>query len=496
MNKLLSRINSRYLSFLLKQNRRLMGFMLFAFFVIMPFAAFLTIYNNRLSFEGALNNSVTPMLSLSLVVYIMATLIIPGLLLGYLMDKSKMDTYQTLPIRKQDLFFNKYILIICVLFIPYAINWIFSLLVYTFYGGISIDYLQNLIDLLIILAFTPLLIGVPIFSHLNTGRLADSIMYGVFLHLSQFLAYIALPLLFNEKLFGLRDSITGFWQSLISYDISLFNLVFDNKFYVSTIIWILLGFVLYFINQYFYAKRPVQDIGKPVLNNWFFPVVSTYLISIFFGLLLLSFMDSTNYINGVVLPFLITLVIYLGLDVINNRGFKYSLKAASIFTLIAIIVTITTYSVVRTGLFGLTRQIPKTDHYTHITVYSTVEFEDSQLLSSQERKEFYTLSGVDYGESSIYSHTITSQEERIAFEHNHKRLLDAYYALGDDVLNRSFYSINDSDEYNKQFPDYQRQLNYWNGGNFYFLYIDNDDVVMKRNYFLDQSFYDYLFAKK
>ena len=138
---------------------------------------------------------------------------------------------------------------------------------------------------------------------------------------------------------------------------------------MSTIIWILLGFVLYFINQYFYTKRPVQDIGKPVLNNWFFPVVSTYLISIFFGLLLLSFMDSTNYINGVVLPFLITLVIYLGLDVINNRGFKYSLKAASIFTLIAIIVTITTYSVVRTGLFGLTRQIPKTDHYTHITVF-------------------------------------------------------------------------------------------------------------------------------
>lgn len=496
MNKLFSRINSRYLSFLLKQNKRLMGFLTFAFFVIMPFAAFLTIYNNRLSYQGALNNSIMSMLSLSLVVYIIATLVIPGLLLGYLMDKSKMDTYQTLPIRKQDLFFNKYILIVCVLFIPYAINWIFSLLVYSFYGGLTIDYLQNVIDLLIILLFTPLLIGVPIFSHMNTGRLADSIMYGMFLHVSQFLAYIGLPLLFNDKLFGLRDSITGFWQSLISYDISLFNLVFDDKFYFSTLIWILLGLVLYFINQYFYTRRPVQDIGKPVLNSWFFPIVSTYLISIFFSLLLLSFMDSSNYINGIVLPFLITLVLYLGLDVINNRGFKYSLKAASIFTIIAVIVTITTYTVVRTGLFGLTRQIPKTESYTQVSVYSTVEFEESRLLSNQERQTFYTLSGVDYGQSNIYSKSFTSQEERTTFQQNHQKLIDAYYALGDDVVNRSFYSVNDSEEFNKQFPDYYRQPNYWNGGNFYFLYMEDDDVIMKRNYFLDQTFYDYLFEQK
>ncbi len=495
MNKLWSRINSRYLSFLLKQNRRLMGFMLFAFFVIMPFAAFLTIYNNRLSYEGALSNSVTSMLSLSLVIYIMAALVLPGLLLGYLMEKSKMDTYQTLPIRKQDLFFNKYILILCVLFIPYALNWIFSLLVYTFYGGLSIDYLQNLLDLLIILAFTPLLIGIPIFSHLNTGRLADSIMYGIFLHLSQFLAYISLPLLFN-KLFGLRDSITGFWQSLISYDISLFNLVFDNKFYISTIFWILLGVVLYFINQYFYAKRPVQDIGKPVLNNWFFPVVSTYLISIFFGLLLLSFMDSTNYINGIVLPFLITLVIYLGLDIINNRGFKYSLRATLIFTMIAVIVTIITYGVVGTGLFGLTRQIPKTDSYTNVNVFSTVKFKDSNLLSTQERKEFYNLSGTDMGESDIYYISLTSSEDRAEFQQDHKRMIDAYYTLGNDVLNNSYFFVNESVEFNNQFPDYTKNPEIWNGGNFYFLYMDDTAVVMKRSYYLDQTFYDYLFSKK
>lgn len=335
-------INLKYIRHLFYQYRRVFYLLLLVFGFAYPIVMFLskpslseiTIYP-----EYYLAN--LPMFMIphvSLWILFVVSFVVVYLVFAYTNNKANMDNYLSLPISKENLFFNQFIFAFLLAFIPFALAWITGwatgqYLYPNLYQDLArvknIDYhvLEMLGQLALVGLFLPVLQGVALFALVNTPSVVDGVLYGLGLHIIPWFVYFSANILGNRYIWGFSDYVLN--ESVVGK--LLFNRIFFETFDGSTlhtldvdfwfIAWVFVGFVLFFINQKLFAKRSVESIGSNKVNNWFYPLIinlSTYLLIVVLleTLVFSQYMFQTrNYLY----PLLIGLIFYFVLDMIRHR---------------------------------------------------------------------------------------------------------------------------------------------------------------------------------
>lgn len=478
------RPNSRYLSFLLKQNRKLMVVLTVIFIYFLP----LNFYtSNRYALgnpEMISDFNITFNFQFVLVLFILLSILIPCLLLNFIMDRNKMDTYQTLPIRKKDFYFNHFLEACLVLLIPFTIAWILGILVgYLMFPDVF-NVLKWFINLGVIILFTPLLVGVSHFAFISSGRLFDGILYSGIIHVTQFFSLGIITTLFNSRLPGLSNYLNTNINSYLSFDFSLFSSIGGETNFM-TIIWILIGFVLFYLNQSLYVNRKTENIEESSVYPWFLPLVTTLIFGLFMAFVYLVFLPYNGFFSSVILPFIFGLILYMIMDGIINRGFNNLYKALGKYTIISAVALAFIYGSIITGFFSMTKQIPTINSYDSILLVAEnsvlgteidYKINNSEAISrvkgSTKLEEVVNTPYVN----SVVTYLYEDEKDLLRISDAHAQLVERYYEQSDPL----------------KFVDYAALFNTNNssayyGDNFTFIYLKDNEIISSRRYNLYSS---------
>lgn len=493
MNKLFDvRPNSRYLGFLLKQNFKLMIVLFITYFLVMPFTTFTSINdynmeNSFLSLESVSKSGFT----MGTVIFIFTAILIPCILMNFIMNRSKMDTYQSLPIRRQDLFFNHFIEILIVILVPFVLNW------FLVYGailvkGFPLTHAYHLDALFKIILFSPILVGVTLFAYVCSGRFFDGLMYAAAIYISQFFAMAFVQDLFNLRLFGLSNFLDYRIANVFSYVISMWNWAFNNIFTGWTLFWIIMGVILYFVNQQLFIHRKVENIEDAAVYPWFIPIINTIAFGLFTSFLVLMFFYSESYLTSLVIPLTFGLIIYVIVDGITHRGFHKLYSSITRYILIATISVVLIYSAVLTGFMGTTKKIPKPDDFDTILL-TTNDYRENLFVP--EQIDFRSIvNGYNRIEDIInkfpneYSRyeteVITDENRQQQVVNFHNNLVEAYYDRLDELGNKPHLYRDDFDLVTNNMNVSQYYMSV------YLTYIKDKNIVMRRQYNLSSNVYN------
>lgn len=484
MSKFFSpRINSRYLSFLLKHNRKMIIVLTLLFSYFIPFTFYTT--NRHIQYEFSTYTYVYAPFIVGTIIFILLSVIIPCILMSFIMDRSKMDTYQTLPIRKQDFFLNHFIEALLVLLIPISIAWIAGIVVGYAMFPYEFDVMTWLLNLVKIYLFAPLLIGITQFAYVNSGRFFDGILYSGIVHITQFFTFGLITVLFNERLLGLHSYLDNRISSILSPDISFVTWV-NGEFNFAVIIWILAGIALYFVNQHLYTNRKVENIDDSAVYPWFVPLITTIVFGLFTAFFFMLFLPYTGIFNSLILPFVFGLIFYVIMDGIINRGFQNLYKAIGKYALISVCAIALIYSSIFTGFFGLTKQVLSPNQFDKVLIVTEsygVKFDDdknrittkealSLVDGAKEMEDLLNRDGYLF-----FSHLYESEADKERVVTAHKMVIEDYYSKS-NPLQYSRYNIDyvDGKWHNSTANNYPT--------NFHFIYIKDNRVVHRRNYYM------------
>lgn len=486
-------LNRGYLQFLLKQDLKMMFVLSLIYFLAMPFNLFtsLDLYDPSYSFLS-IEYAVSSHFHIGLVIFILSCILVPCILFGFIMHKQKMDTYQSLPIPRESLFFTHYIETVLVVLLPFLFNWLLSYLVLMIHD--LSPFLTNIsqpISLIKIILFTPILIGVTLFGFISAGRFFDGLIYAIAMFVSQYFTIFLFNQIFENRLFGMGNVIYNQLNTLFSFTSSLTKWV--NELIVTpwTLFWILIGFIFILINAYLYSHRKVEKIEEASVFPWFTFLINTITFTLFTLFLLLTFMFAESYLNSLIIPLLFGLIIYVVVDAIANRGFHKLGTAIPRYFIIGLSCVVVVYSIVYTGFFGLTRNVPQLNEFD--TVLLTVN--DTSYSNKNLNRNFpnlvhgkETLSdiiNVENGVGLFESSVLTTEEDRQMVIDFHESLVEKYY----DHINQA----------GNQPYQYQNSWNHWSGNIYsnyavfyrvYLTYIHENRVIMRREYNINQQVFE------
>lgn len=486
-------LNGHYLQFLLKQDLKMMVVLALIYFLAMPFNLFTSL--DSFSIVDSFFNVDFVVLSTfmsGLVIFILSCILVPCVLFGFIMHKQKMDTYQSLPIPREQLFFTHYIESVLVVLLPFLINWFLSYLVLMI-RDVSpfITAISQPISLLKIALFIPILIGVTLFGFISAGRFFDGLIYAIAIYISQYFTIFLFDQIFKDRLFGLGNVFSNQLNTLFSFTSSLSKWVNDLVFTPWTLFWLVFGFVFVLINSRLYSHRKVENIEESSVFPWFTPLINTITFTLFTLFLLLTFMYAQSYLSSLVIPLLFGLIIYTIVDAIANRGFHKLGAAITRYFIIGLACVAVVYSIIYTGFFGLTRNVPTIDEFDTVlltvnnTEYTTINQNKSFPGLVNDQEKLFEIINIDNDYGVFKSNILTSDLEKQQVVDFHKNLVDEYYTRIHDAGNHpSLYQ------------------NLWNhpSGNIYstygvfyrvyITYIKDHHVIMRREYNINQEIFE------
>lgn len=360
------RINATYLKFLLKQNTKLMIVLFSIYFLLLPFS----LYNSLTSGAQDVSYYLLDGFRAITVPIILTAIVIPCLLLSFIHDRNKMDTYGSLPIRKQDFYFNHFIEALLVILIPILLNWILANLVFVLRGKGIVSLMEQGQLLLGLILYLPLLVGITHFGFIGAGRLLDGVAYGVGLHLIPSIITSMISLLFRSLIYGLRPVIPEALNQLLNPQLA-FNALFNNlnpHLLFTWIMWPIIGIILYFINQNLFVNRKIEKIDDAAVFTWFKPVISTIIFFVFGLYIFMSSTYSSTISSRFVLPTLVIVIGYVIYEAISERSFKTFLQAIIKGLFISAISISLVYTTISTGFFGLAKTAPVNNDFDEVIV--------------------------------------------------------------------------------------------------------------------------------
>lgn len=367
------RVDTEYLRFLLKRNRRFMLLMSSAMLVLYPI---LTVTIRAISGSDYVQGFRTTGQIFNLILLIVSAFILPLLLLSYLNRKKDLDVYHALPIKQTDLLVTNILAAWILMLIPFTVGWMVG-------GLLNLDATFTWVrlietwasSLLIATAIEALLI----FTQMHTGTSLDALLYGTLINFLPLVAYVAYMLFKSIVFLGFNGDTASRIIGLIFPIWSIFENVFDthtrawDSSILNGIYWFILALVLYGLSLFFYHQRKHERAESPFTNPLFFPVISA-LVSIILVFLMYSGFYSANssetqsFFNPLnfIFPFFFTLIIYLVMDTISQRSFKNLYKAVLRYLIIAAV----GFSLLLTGLFtkgfGYVTLVPKAEEVSSV----------------------------------------------------------------------------------------------------------------------------------
>lgn len=366
-----------------------------------------------------------------LVVFIIVAAFIPLLVYRYMVSKKDLDVYHSLPIKRSTLFLSNFLASMLIAIIPFIGAWVFGYLVHVFYG-LEPSFLYLLAEIGIVFVFLPIIMFPAVFAINNIGTLFDTFVYTVIIHVLPFIAMLVILLYGNSVLFANNVILTFEFNTYLSPLVAFVGATmfesFDFHFFLSFILWPILGFVLIYVNRVLYDKRKVENVEQPMMNRWFNPLI-VFILTILVLLIALYAYNFTN-ISGNVIEFLypvvFVLVLYLFLDAINHRGFKHFFKA------------IIEYAVLLAIAIGIMFALKSVNGFGFDFIIPEVSEVDRVVISSHDQLNFTTQynDNFSYGGESLpyhYHYEIFQEEEEIKQVIDfHEYAVETYYTYFDD----------------------------------------------------------------
>lgn len=360
-----TKINWQYVAFLIKRNTKFMVLAAIAMFALYPLNVFTSYI---LSGSGEYDVAVFLVGRFTLtMLLVLSIFIVPLNLFSYLNSKRNLDVYHALPIKRQDLFLSVFVSAIIIILIPYT-------LVYAVGGGYGLAVIPQMDFVLMLKQYgyslvMTLAILVPIlFTMMNTGTTVDGFLYSGLLHVFPALGYGAYILFASTTLLGFTPNSDLLFLLFSTPIYTLFDLNFNvdriyPQVWMTLSYWLIFSAIMTLVVMVLYKHRKSERAENPFTNKWYFPIFTTALIMVVqvFFYTLFSNLSYNQQVDArtLIFPVVFTLVGYIILDVIANRGFKHFFKAIVSFVIITAVTISFFFGMIKTRGFGYITHVPK-----------------------------------------------------------------------------------------------------------------------------------------
>lgn len=482
------RVNTDYLRFLLKRNRRFVLLMGIAMMVLNPIL-WITIETISSASPGVRMTAQV----FNLILLIASSFILPFLLNGYMNRKKDLDVYHALPIKQTDLLITHMWAAWILMVIPFTLAWFVG-------GALSIDVSYTWLNLIEVWA-TSLMISTSMmslvfFTMMQTGTGVDGLLYSALLTVLPIITYGA-TLAFRSIVFlGFNSEYSMRVIGLLFPIWSLFENAFESsgRYFDSALLngvyWLVIALILDGFSIFFYRHRKHELAESPFTSPYFFPIISSFFVSVIIFILYSIFYSESGLTEqsfyapiNFLFPLTFAGIVYLVMDVISQRSFKNLFKAMLRYLVIAII----TFSLLLVGLFskgfGTITKMPSLNDIKSVSL----EVMDYSGLILPSTNAMYSQTYDD----SIEEFNLTDETSiQIALDF-HQTILDEFSWVNYSVQNRYLYDvpaltdlIESQAGYAPSYEAYPYDLvgNYYGSINVNFVYHLNNGSELARSY--------------
>ncbi len=301
--------------------------------------------------------------------------ITPFLLLNYKNSRKSVDLYHSLPMKRKDLLRNNLMVAMTILILSTAIAYWSGYGILYLFTNLSFQkiHLQHFIRLSIMFF---VLMMPSVFTIMNTGTLADSLIYTIIVILLPLLAYASFNIFSAANIFGFEPFDLQSLKYASPFVATLYMFDFINTTFSIKLLlyWMILAYAIYRISLKLYEKWPSECSESPISNAFFFPLISTIFTAIIFTFLISAISFPTNSkipylsIQNLLLPVLITYILYATLTIFKERSAN-ALRHASKNYLLIIGTTLLLLTVFResNGL-GVYTHLPNKDKIASVSI--------------------------------------------------------------------------------------------------------------------------------
>ncbi|MGL5978694.1 MAG: hypothetical protein ACRCZJ_06860 [Erysipelotrichaceae bacterium] len=383
-------MNLTYFKYYFKQNWQLLGVMSLILFASMNIPLFISTADD-------LSSTLQSSVSITTLIILVASIVIPLFNLNYLFSKKALDFYHSMPIPKQEILVGRSLFGLLVVLLPtLLLAGLSSVIVLTKGNDISLtSYWMSIFHIL--LGYVVLYSLSSFLASKNNNLVDASITTIAWLNLP-YILFLLFNGLLSLELYGFSSATNSNMEQLLS---PFFLMLQSNSIiYSNTLEWlnwttyaywivIAIGFAIFTYRSYPLRKsEDAEDINTSV---WFYPII-TYSITCF--ALMLTFATVTwgskSFIQ-IVLPTTLILIVFLLARFVSKRSLEAFLPALKTFALLILAAIVGLSGVRLSGGFGYESQQPKREDITSINIkgyfepnYLTNYFSEPFTLQEKE----------------------------------------------------------------------------------------------------------------
>lgn len=392
MKRLFSaRINLDLMKYTFKKQKNLLIIFTILLSITFPFAIIVRIISNTPIYFDSTGTEFLPLLFIATVFLLLAT---PLIFFNYLTSKRSVDFMHALPIKRKDLFMTQMVTSLLFIIIPFAISyWAGYLLLYVFHGfGVELSHFTLFIEAILLFA----VIQAPThFVIMNTGTTSDSIIYSIIMFLAPFIAYGAFEIFASTYIIGVESLSSSNLLMFISPSAALFKLLIYNSTISQSLVilyWLVANMIFTAVTIHMYEIWRSERSELPFNNRYFFIFVSSVFIAflLVFTLSIFSFDSQSPWkflaIQNLLIPVLLTFVVYVILDTIRKRSFQRLTKSLKRYSIIALSTLLLTTLIYITQGFGYSNFIPDSDDIDSVIISSNLGYRDPLFAETNNVK--------------------------------------------------------------------------------------------------------------
>ena len=389
-----SRINVDLFKFNVRNKKGLILFYTLILSLTFPVVIIVSKLSNS-SYQAEVTDITSLVIFLS-IVFALLLIFTPFLFFNYLNSKKSVDVFHSLSISRNDLYLTYTALSLFFVLLPLTIAyWTGYILSYTLLSIPFDPYHIFHFGRLIMISIA--IMAPSIFVIMNTGTLADSLVYTAILFVAPFIAYAAFQLFAEVNIIGFSsgsaESLT--YLSPIVGVVGIYEDVLSNvDGHVVASYWFLLGLGMSIISMNIYSNWKSECSEVPFSNKSFFPFVTSLFIGILFIFLLsLNVIPNPRWIffsvENLLIPIVFTYALFLVLYFIKDRSIDSIKKASKNYWVLFVVIMLVSTSLYFSQGFGFTYKIPKEKDIVSIELNPSNQYEpflseNNIVLESEE----------------------------------------------------------------------------------------------------------------
>lgn len=316
-------------------------------------------------------------------------LLIPFIFFNYLTSKRSVDFMHSLPIKRRDLYATFVLLSLLFVIIPFTIAyWSGYFLLYGFEDvSFSMSHIYQYVRSILLFGSVQ---ASTLFVIMNTGTTSDSIIYSMILFIAPFIVYGAFEIFASTYIVGVESFGASNLLLYLSPTIALAEVAASGGSGLSPnlilLYWLSTTFVAHALTMRLYENWKSERSELPFNNRFFFYFVTSIFVAFFMIFSLSIFSIDTRSplkflaIQNLLLPILMSFILYVSLDTIRQRSFRKITKSIKRFSAIAFTTLLITTIVYVTQGFGYSNDLPDFADVDSIMISSSAGYSDPVLM--------------------------------------------------------------------------------------------------------------------